>query len=47
VVPFAFGNRASMIEPRGNVQGANPNHQTNYTYHAAGRILTIQHPMVA
>jgi RHS repeat-associated protein len=42
----ANGNRDSMVEPRGNVQGANPNDfKTTYTYDAAGRLLTTTDPL--
>jgi RHS repeat-associated protein len=42
----ANGNLASMVEPRGNVQGANPNeYKTTYTSDAAGRLLTETDPL--
>jgi RHS repeat-associated protein len=42
----ANGNRNSMIDPRGYVQGANPDdYKTTYTYDAAGRLLTTTDPL--
>jgi RHS repeat-associated protein len=39
----ANGNRATLVDPRGNVQGANPaDYTTTYTYDAAGRQLTLK-----
>ncbi len=40
------GNLTKQVEPRGNVQGANPDdYATTYTYDAAGRLLTETDPL--
>lgn len=42
----ANGNRSTQVDPRGNVQGANPaDYTTSYTYDAAGRQLTVTDPL--
>lgn len=40
------GNLIKQVEPRGNVQGANPDdYATTFTYDAAGRLLTETDPL--
>ena len=42
----ANGNLTKQVEPRGNVQGANPDdYATTFTYDAAGRMLTRTDPL--
>jgi RHS repeat-associated protein len=42
----ANGNLTKQVEPRGNVQGANPDdYATTFTYNAAGRLLSQTDPL--